>query len=175
MTYIGDVLPTDQGGTGVAGYFDGQLLIGDTATNSLLVNTITAGPGITVTNGSGTITLSASPAVLNTATLTTNNAVTQTIATVVVAEASVVIVQGSIIGAQSDFSNAVGGTFYIVASRETAMNVFQVGTTVTSVQSTTAATFSATIDVGLQAILVQVTGINPITYNWTCTYTITVS
>jgi hypothetical protein len=36
---------------------DGQLLIGSTATPHIRVNTLTAGPGVTITNGSGSITI----------------------------------------------------------------------------------------------------------------------
>lgn len=44
------------GGTGLSTTpTNGQLLIGNTTTNSYSQNTITAGPGITVTNGAGTI------------------------------------------------------------------------------------------------------------------------
>ena len=45
------------GGTGQTTYTDGQLLIGNSTGNTLAKATLTAGTGITVTNGSGTITL----------------------------------------------------------------------------------------------------------------------
>jgi hypothetical protein len=48
------------GGTGQSTYTDGQLLIGNTTGNTLTKATITAGSGITVTNGSGAITIAAS-------------------------------------------------------------------------------------------------------------------
>jgi len=47
------------GGTGQTSYTDGQLLIGNSTGNTLAKSTLTAGTGITVTNGSGAITLSA--------------------------------------------------------------------------------------------------------------------
>lgn len=47
------------GGTGETTYTDGQLLIGNTA-GGLTKATLTAGTGITVTNGDGSITLDAS-------------------------------------------------------------------------------------------------------------------
>lgn len=53
------VLPFANGGTGQSSYTDGQLLIGNTSTGGISKNTITAGTGITVTNGNGTITLAA--------------------------------------------------------------------------------------------------------------------
>ena len=47
------------GGTGQSTYTDGQLLIGNTSGNTLTKATLTAGTGITVTNGNGSITVAA--------------------------------------------------------------------------------------------------------------------
>ena len=47
------------GGTGQTTYTDGQLLIGNSTGNTLTKATLTAGSGISVTNGSGSITLAA--------------------------------------------------------------------------------------------------------------------
>lgn len=54
------VLPVANGGTGTGSYTDGQLLIGTTAGNTLTKATLTAGSNITITNGSGAITIAAS-------------------------------------------------------------------------------------------------------------------
>jgi hypothetical protein len=48
------------GGTGQTSYTDGQLLIGNTSTTGLTKATLTAGTGINITNGGGTITIAAS-------------------------------------------------------------------------------------------------------------------
>lgn len=48
-----------QGGTGQTTYTNGQLLIGNTTGNTLTKATLTAGSGITVTNGTGSITIAA--------------------------------------------------------------------------------------------------------------------
>ena len=53
-------LPVVNGGTGQTTYTDGQLLIGNTTGNTLTKATLTAGTGITITNGSGAITIAAS-------------------------------------------------------------------------------------------------------------------
>ena len=45
------------GGTGQTSYTNGQLLIGNTTGNTLTKATLTAGTGITVTNGNGSITI----------------------------------------------------------------------------------------------------------------------
>ena len=47
------------GGTGQTSYTDGQLLIGNTTGNTLTKTTLTAGSGITITNGAGSITIDA--------------------------------------------------------------------------------------------------------------------
>lgn len=52
-------LAVSSGGTGQTSYTDGQLLIGNTATTSLSKATLTAGSGVTITNGNGSITIAA--------------------------------------------------------------------------------------------------------------------
>ena len=55
----GTAVGTAYGGTGQTTYTDGQLLIGNSTGNTLAKATITAGTGISVTNGSGAITIAA--------------------------------------------------------------------------------------------------------------------
>lgn len=50
-------LTVTNGGTGQSSYTDGQLLIGNSSGNTLTKATITAGTGISVTNGNGSITI----------------------------------------------------------------------------------------------------------------------
>jgi hypothetical protein len=50
-------LPVASGGTGQTSYTDGQLLIGNTSGNTLAKATLTAGTAISITNGSGSITV----------------------------------------------------------------------------------------------------------------------
>ena len=59
---IAGTLAVDKGGTGQSSYTDGQILIGNTTGNTLTKTTLTAGSGITITNGSGAITIAASAA-----------------------------------------------------------------------------------------------------------------
>jgi hypothetical protein len=59
ITGITDLAVAD-GGTGQGSYTDGELLIGNTTGNTLTKATLTAGSGISVTNGSGAITIAAS-------------------------------------------------------------------------------------------------------------------
>ena len=53
-------LPVLSGGTGQSTFTDGQLLIGNTTSQSLSVATLTAGSNITITDGAGSITINAS-------------------------------------------------------------------------------------------------------------------
>lgn len=50
-------VPVVDGGTGQSSYTDGQLLIGNTTGNTLTKSTLTAGSGISITNGTGSITI----------------------------------------------------------------------------------------------------------------------
>jgi len=58
LNNISGTLDVDKGGTGQTTYTDGQLLIGNTTGNTLAKSTLTAGSGISITNGSGSITIS---------------------------------------------------------------------------------------------------------------------
>lgn len=58
-THVSGTLPVANGGTGQTTYTDGQLLIGNTTGNTLTKATLTAGSGISVTNGAGSITIAA--------------------------------------------------------------------------------------------------------------------
>jgi hypothetical protein len=57
---LAGTLAVTNGGTGQTTYTNGQLLIGNTTGNTLTKATLTAGTGIAITNGSGSITISAS-------------------------------------------------------------------------------------------------------------------
>jgi hypothetical protein len=56
---LGGTLAVANGGTGQTSYTDGQLLIGNTTGNTLTKTTLTAGSGVTITNGAGSITINA--------------------------------------------------------------------------------------------------------------------
>ena len=58
-TGVTGTLPVNLGGTGQTSYTDGQLLIGNSTGNTLAKSTLTAGSGISITNGAGSITIAA--------------------------------------------------------------------------------------------------------------------
>jgi len=57
---LAGTLSVANGGTGQTTYTDGQLLIGNTTGNTLTKATLTAGTGISITNGAGSITIASS-------------------------------------------------------------------------------------------------------------------
>jgi len=54
---LAGTLAVANGGTGQTSYTDGQLLIGNSTGNTLAKSTLTAGSGISITNGAGSITI----------------------------------------------------------------------------------------------------------------------
>lgn len=58
-TGVTGTLAVANGGTGQTSYTDGQLLIGNSTGNTLTKATLTAGSGISITNGSGAVTIAA--------------------------------------------------------------------------------------------------------------------
>ena len=54
---LSGILSAANGGTGAGTYTNGEILIGNTGTGLLVKNTITAGSGISIVNGAGTITI----------------------------------------------------------------------------------------------------------------------
>jgi hypothetical protein len=59
-TGVTGTLPVNLGGTNQTSYTDGQLLIGNSTGNTLAKSTLTAGSGISITNGAGSITIASS-------------------------------------------------------------------------------------------------------------------
>lgn len=60
-TWDATTIAVNRGGTGQTTYTDGQLLIGRTSTGSLTKATLSSANNVTITNGAGTITISANP------------------------------------------------------------------------------------------------------------------
>jgi hypothetical protein len=62
-TWQGSTVGVAYGGTGQTTYTNGQLLIGNTTGNTLAKATLTAGTGISITNGAGSITIASTASV----------------------------------------------------------------------------------------------------------------
>lgn len=70
---ITGTLDVNNGGTGQTSFSNGQLLIGNTTGSTLNKATLTAGTNVTITNGSGTISIAAAGNVSGPASSTANN------------------------------------------------------------------------------------------------------
>ncbi len=66
----GTTIAVANGGTNQTSYTNGQLLIGNTTGNTLAKSTLTAGSGISITNGAGSITINATAGISNPMTTT---------------------------------------------------------------------------------------------------------
>jgi len=65
---VNGTLPVANGGTGQTSFTNGQLLIGNTTGNTLSKATLTAGTNVSITNGSGSITINATDQYVGTVT-----------------------------------------------------------------------------------------------------------
>jgi hypothetical protein len=73
-TGVTGTLPVANGGTGQTTYTDGQLLIGNSTGNTLAKATLSAGTGISITNGAGSISIAATGGSSSTLTISNKTA-----------------------------------------------------------------------------------------------------
>jgi hypothetical protein len=66
---VNGILPVKNGGTGQSTFTNGQLLIGNSTSNTLTKATLTSGAGINITNAAGAITVATSGGISGTAAL----------------------------------------------------------------------------------------------------------
>ena len=109
-TVSAGTLSVGNGGTGQTSYTNGQLLIGNTTGNTLTKATLTAGSGISITNGAGSISIAASPITQSTVWLSNGNGFGST-ATKIRRYSSTVLSTGSDITYADSATN--GATFTI--------------------------------------------------------------
>jgi len=105
-TNVTGTLPVVNGGTGQTTYTDGQLLIGNTTGNTLTKSTLTAGSGVTITNGSGAITIATSAGQLQTQLFTAPGTWTKPSTTT---QVRVTVIGGGGGAAPGGFTGASGG------------------------------------------------------------------
>jgi len=97
---------------------DGQLLIGSTAAPNIKVNTLTAGTGISITNGSGSITISAVGEGLTWQTISANQ-------TLAVNNGYFCISPGGALSLALPATSAIGDTIAIVLDGATSWTITQ--------------------------------------------------
>lgn len=158
---------------------DGQLIIGATSGYPAW-STLTAGPGITVTNGSNSIEIEASGA--HQYTQFTSDATPTAIITITdISGGGYAVVTAQVSAAQTggggSGGNGGGGTITFVAG-----NALQTGN-VSEILGTPSIMFTATSALGLSAtadpisgdVFINVIGVAAENYNWTATYQIVVT
>lgn len=120
-THVSGTLPVANGGTGQTTYTNGQLLIGNTTGNTLTKATLTAGSGISITNGTGSITIAATAGGGGTVTsvsVVSANGFAGTVATATTTPAITLStsITGVLKGNGTAISAATAGTDYIAPS-----------------------------------------------------------
>lgn len=116
-TNVTGTLPVANGGTGQTTYTNGQLLIGNTTGNTLVKATLTAGTGISVTNGAGSITIANT--LLGTPTLSVVTGTTQSAA----ANTHYVLTNASATTVTLPGSPTAGDLIWITVANELTTNV----------------------------------------------------
>ena len=117
---LSGTLGVGYGGTGQTTYTNGQLLIGNTTGNTLTKTTLTAGSGVAISNGAGSITISAtgSGGTVTSVSVVSANGLAGTVATSTTTPAITLstTITGILKGNGTAISAATAGTDYLVPS-----------------------------------------------------------
>lgn len=128
-TGVTGTLPVANGGTGQTTYTNGQLLIGNTTGNTLTKATLTQGTGVTITNGSGAITISATGTggTVTTASVVSANGFAGTVANATTTPAITLTtsITGVLKGNGTAISAATAGTDYVAPGTATTFTAAQ--------------------------------------------------
>jgi hypothetical protein len=114
-TGVTGTLAVANGGTGQNTFTNGQLLIGNTTGNTLTKATLTAGTGITITNGTGTINIAAT-GVTSVSVVSANGFAGTATATTTPAITLTTSITGVLKGNGTAISAATAGTDYVAPS-----------------------------------------------------------
>lgn len=118
------IIQIPNGGTGLSSYpNNGQLLIGDTANKRYVLNTLTAGSGVTITNGAGSITITGTGGTVTSVSVVSANGLAGTVATSTTTPAITLTttITGILKGNGTAISAAVSGTDYAPATSGTSI------------------------------------------------------
>lgn len=118
------IVQIPNGGTGLSSYpTNGQLLIGNTAGQKYDLNTLTAGLGITITNGAGSITIAGTGGTVTSVSVVSANGFAGTVVTSTTTPAITLTttVTGILKGNGTAISAAVSGTDYAPATSGTSI------------------------------------------------------
>lgn len=164
-------LSFDGGGTQID--TNGQLIIGSTGTVPQIA-TLTAGTGINIVNGAGSITISSTGGGM-TASAQTTDATPTVLITESVAEDEMKTIRAVVNGFEDTKDDAAGAQVLITAFRDTGGNVTLVGTPVVDLNTSDAVNVDGTVDIGTQTVRVVVTGIAAQTWDWNAEYNVVTS
>jgi hypothetical protein len=118
------IIQIPNGGTGLSSYpSNGQLLIGDTANKRYVLNTLTAGSGVTITNGAGSITITGTGGTVTSVSVVSANGLAGTVANSTTTPAITLrtTITGILKGNGTAISAAVSGTDYAPATSGTSI------------------------------------------------------
>ena len=118
------IIQIPNGGTGLSDYpTNGQLLIGDTLNKRYVLNTLTAGTGVTITNAAGSITIAGTGGTVTSVSVVSANGLAGTVAnsTTTPAITLTTTITGILKGNGTAISAAVSGTDYAPATSGTAI------------------------------------------------------
>jgi len=177
-------VPVSAGGTGQTSYTDGQLLIGNSTGNTLTKATLTAGSGVSITNGSGAITIAAtgSGGTVTSVSVVSANGLAGSVADATTTPAITLStsVTGVLKGNGTAISAATAGTDYVepaTATTFTATQTFNGSSSTlgmvlndaaeTTTISATAATGTINYDVTTQSVLYYTSNASA---NWTVNF-----
>jgi len=152
------VLPTNRGGTGQTSYTNGQILIGNSVTGSLNKTTLTAGNGVNIVNGPGTITISSGGVTSLTAGV--GIGVSATTGDVIVSNTGVLSFNAGLTGftpATSTTGTISLGGVLNVANGGTALSSYTIG----DLLYATAATTLSKLPIGVNTYILASTGTAP--------------
>jgi hypothetical protein len=113
------IIQIPNGGTGLSSYpTNGQLLIGDTLNKRYVLNTLTAGTGVTITNAAGSITINNTGGTVTSVSVVSTNGFAGTVAnsTTTPAITLTTTITGILKGNGTAISAAVSGTDYAPAT-----------------------------------------------------------
>jgi len=118
------IIQIPNGGTGLSAYpTNGQLLIGNTAGQKYDLNTLTAGTGVTITNGAGSITIAGTGGTVTSVSVVSANGLAGTVANSTTTPAITLrtTITGILKGNGTAISAAVSGTDYAPATSGTSI------------------------------------------------------
>lgn len=149
---------------------DGQLLIGHTANGTLEKATLTAGTGITVTNGAGAITITNSQTGFTTATVQTTNATATTLASIATTGTEIGVLEVTMVALQNSSDKRLTGKKIVRYYSDGATITLGSITSILADELTGFTTASWTITSSGANLIIQVTGEASTTAQWKASY-----